>query len=114
MINKMPKRVSNRILDIDLTGNLSPFTEDFQPVYLQMPGSAARYIATFTSKQTLDTFLKDYPIPYDRIIQIQHGGEFLESIPKTIEWDDETLDLIVVVDPYKHENGKCRFKQIFR
>ena len=105
-----PRRISNRVLDVNLTGYLSLFLQGTnmtgaQPVWLEQPGSPHLYLAVFSSKERIDIFLVDYPISYDKIIHIDDGLEFISSIPREYK---------IIIDPYKHTNGRMRYSEVFR
>lgn len=100
-----PKRISDVAHEMTLTGYLSLFYSDQQPVLLNMDGTDDLFLAVFSTKVKLDQYLRDYPTAYDKIIQIDDGDEFLGSIPKSIR---------VIGDPYKHGNMKIRFMELTR
>lgn len=102
--NAPPRRVSNKVLHLDLTGAIFLWREE-APVLTQLQRGGDLYLPLFSLKSNLDRFLKDYPIPYDRIKQVSDGPEFLSSIPPGIK---------VMLDPHKHENGRMRFREVFR
>jgi len=97
-----PRRVSSDEFRIDVTGCLSLFMNNNQPAWIEIPGTTDLFLALFTTKERLDLFLADYPIAHDKIVQVEDGPEFLSSVG---------LSARVVIDPYKHENGRvsCSF-----
>ena len=100
-----PRRLSETVKQVDISDYLSPFHNNNQPVFLEMPASNKLYLAVFSTKAKLDHFIRDYPISYEKIISITDGYEFIESLPGHIT---------IVVDPYRHRNGNMRYLEIFR
>lgn len=108
MRDEPPRRITDRVLNINLTGNLAPFYNDDQPVLLLMGGGGGEhYLCTFTGKTRFDQFMADYPAGrvFEKVIIVDDGREFLDSIPVHIH---------VIVDPYKHENGMMRYQEVQR
>jgi len=103
-----PKRISDRILRLDIDGYLMPVDDVGQPVLLAMPGTDDQFIPVFSSKAKLDAVFSAYGIDYVRIKRIDHGPTFLASLTENVL----SFRLRVAVDAYKHENGRLRFTEI--
>jgi len=104
-LTRPSRRLSETVKQVDISDYLSPFHNNNQPVFLEMAASSKLYLAVFSTKAKLDLFIRDYPIPYEKIISITDGPEFIDSLPGHIT---------IVVDPYRHSNGAMRYLEIFR
>lgn len=113
-----PRQISDRILDVDLTGYLIPGTGD-GPVVLGMPGTTAQYLPIFSTLEKLQALLSEYAIDYVDVKTIDDTQEFLRTLPPTADVMIngklvETVELRLIVDPHKHENGLLRFTEVLR
>lgn len=94
---------------IDLTTYLVPCHENRQPVLLSMPGTEDLFLATFSTPEALDLFRDMKVVRYARVVQVEDGREFLDSIPREIR---------VIVDPRPHDDpakraaGAIRFTEV--
>lgn len=93
--------------ELSITGAVSPFFADNQPSFLRMPETDDLFLPLFSDKVTFDRFIARWPIPYDKLIQVEDGPEFLDSVPREIR---------VILNPREHEDGggKVRFTELFR
>jgi hypothetical protein len=97
-----PRRISNRVLDVDITGYATPWL-DGQPLLLRMPGTSDLFVAVFSTPEKLKVLCNEYGLAYDNIKQITNQAEFLVDVLPHAR---------IAVDPYKHENGRMRFTEI--
>jgi len=103
-----PKRITDRVLELNLTGHLMPVDENQQPVLLHMVGAGADlFLPVFSTFEKLVAGMELARTPYHKIKQIVDGLEFLESL------EENETKLRVIVDFYKHENGRIRFQEVF-
>lgn len=111
MSDEAPRPVSNVILELEITGYAIPYWNG-QPVLLRMPGTPSdhRFIAVFSTREKLEQLWRDYATdlePYDDVKQVANGPEFIASIV-----ENELPWLRIIVDPYRHPSGKCRFTEV--
>ena len=99
-----PRRISDRILNLNINGYALLVTEPgCQPSWLNMPGTDDLFIAVFSTKEKATDFATEFGIGYDNIKQITDGADFIDSIEGRAR---------IMVDPYSH-NDRMRFKEIF-
>lgn len=103
-----PKRISDRVLHLNIDGYLMPVDVRGQPILLEIPGTPDRFISIFSTEVKLDAMFETYGLSYSWIKQIQNGPEFLASLNENIL----SFHLRVAIDPYKHENGRVRFVEV--
>lgn len=103
-----PKRVSDRIHDLNIDGYLMAVDSVDQPILLGMPGTEDKFVAVFSTKEKLEALHDEYAIGFTRIKQIDDGPDFLDSLKENLL----PFRLRVAVDAYKHENGRMRFLEI--
>lgn len=107
-----PKRVSDQEYALDVTGYLSPFTHDGQPVALQLTGCDDRFVVVWEKGEDLREMMGD--IPFDKIVKVEHGPTFLESVlghfRVAVMADGEGVPCTVILYTgyvEHHSNGAC-------
>ncbi len=100
MADEGPRRISDKVQEIDIKGYLCPFKSATQPLALSMPGTDDLFLAVFSTEGKLLRFLWQFDLKHFKIVQINDGPDFLESI---------TGHYRVMIDPYKNEDGRIRF-----
>ena len=108
-----PKPISNKVVHLSITGYLMPVYEDRQPVLLGMPGTDDLFICLFSEEEKLRSVMAELQIYFHKIVVIMDGPIFLESIKEDIAAQKRPYELRIAVDPYKHENGRVRFQEIW-
>jgi hypothetical protein len=103
-MHQKPRRVSRRELKVNVTGYVSPFYIDNQPVLLNMSGTEDLFLALFSTPQKLEAEMARAGIEYDKIVKVTDGPNFLESVAFRVR---------VIVDPHLHGNGRVRFTELF-
>lgn len=90
---------------IRVTGCLSPFREDGQPVFFQMPDNPNFWVAVFTTKDKLEESCADLGITDYTIKQVTDGKDFVESIVEN--------GVRIMLDPYAiRSENKTRWTEI--
>lgn len=95
------RRVTDKILSVNITGYLTPFYSNEQPVLVEFPESDDKFVLVFSTEEKLKEGMKI--IPYDKIKQIQDGVDFLESI---------IAHARVAVDPWVTSEGNTRWVEV--
>ena len=102
--------MSDRLLGVNIDGYFLPAQQSGDPVLLIMSGTNDRFLPVFSTREKLDELCLEYNVRYDRIKQLSDGRAFIASLS-----DNTHLPyrLRVIVDAYKHANGRIRFIEIF-
>jgi len=102
----MARSFPESIRSVDITGNLSPFLFNDQPVFVKMPNEDSRFVLVFTTEDKLRESMKfvlpprtEYKIKY-----VDDGVEFCESI-----WEQGYR---VMRDPYIVDGCKTHWTEI--
>jgi len=104
---KPPAPLTGTLINLDITGCLFPAHGDRRPVLLQIEGAGDDlFLPVFSTTEKLVDGMQLAATSYSRIIQITNERAFLDSL------EESTLKLRVIVDPYKHESGTLRFREV--
>ena len=105
----MPRRVSDTIVEMDITGYLFPW-EDGAPVLAKMDGSGPNdlFLLIFSNRSKLEETLGTYEIEYQSIKQIADAKAFIEGIMY------ETVPPVRIAVDARKDGDVCRFREIIR
>lgn len=99
-----PPKFTGKKREIFITGYFLPLRDE-QPVFVDVPGLEAPTIAIFSTLSALQIAKTQVPgFSYDRVVVIDNGREFLQSIPGSV---------VIIIDP-TIVDGNTRFQQLFR
>lgn len=79
--------------------------DDKGPLTIRMPGSEDIYIPVFSTRDKLGKFADDFNLEFTTVKQILDPVAFFDGM--------SLANYKIIADPYKHENGRCRFIQIW-
>jgi hypothetical protein len=102
------RRVSDREIDLKITGYFMPTHEPGVPVLAGMPGIDDLFILVFSTVDKLRAAMPDFGIDYARIAKVTSGVELLEEIDR-LNQRGRPYRIRLAVEPYKTENGRVRF-----
>lgn len=103
---KGPYRVNDRISELDISGHVFPFFEGV-PVLAAMPGTPDLFLLIFSTSDKLRQTMRDYALPYDRIMQVEEPHDFVEWVM----FSGQMPRIRIAVDAIKVGNV-CRFREI--
>lgn len=106
----LPRMVSTKILEIDITGYLMPMDSTGRPFLICMTGTDDRFLPIYSDKQTLDASFAECGFECRSIMQIDDGPEFLQSVSE----NDKLFRLRIAVDPHRKENGMIGYTEILQ
>lgn len=112
-MTEAPWPVSNKDLNIDVSGYLMPCHEDRQPVLIGMHGTNDLFICLYSTEDKLRQSFLDWNIEFARIVIIMDGNTFVDSIKEDIALKERSYELRIAVDPHKTERGTVRYQEIW-
>jgi len=99
-----PRRISDKVLDIDITDHLIPWGEYGQPMYVNSGGNSL-FVPIFSTRDKLREVCEKFGLNYVSIKKIDDPIEFMDCFPESIRF---------MVDPWQTETGTVRFKEVLR
>jgi hypothetical protein len=101
----VPKQIGP-LKDITLTGLLMPWKAG-QPSFIHMQGvgDSVFYLPLFSDEDQLRSVLARAGVDFDSIKQVDHGPEFLDSIP---------TEIIVITNLRFTDEGRVRYTEVRR
>jgi hypothetical protein len=102
------RRVSDREIDLKITGYFMPTQAPGVPVLAGMPGIDDLFIMVFATEEKLRAAMADFAISYARIAKVTSGTELLEDIDR-LNHEGRPYRIRLAVDPHKAANGRVRF-----
>lgn len=103
----MPQRISSAVVGLNLTGYVMPAFHNSQPVIMELDDAPGIYIAVFSTPKRLRAAMVVQKIKYDKIMQIDNGKEFVQSIV-----ENKNPDLHLIVDPRRIGDGKLKYIEV--
>lgn len=102
-----PRRVSDRVVDLDITGYVFAWNEDEEgPQFLRLAGSPDLFLAVFSTVEKLRAIIKDDSVG---IKTITNAWDFLESVPLRTP---EGNHLRIAIDIHKTDEGTFRYSEL--
>lgn len=112
MTDDGPRQISDRVLEMTITGYLMPYLDDGAPILCGMPGTEDLFVLLFSSKAKLEAMMKAYNLEYESIKVVTDGREFVSGIDEE-NTKGRPYRIRIAVDAYKHENGRIRYTEVF-
>jgi len=101
-----PRRVSDTVYLVQLTGCLLPWRHWGQPATIGIVGGGNQlYVPVFTTVEKLRALMETYTVRYESIKQVDEGREFALSVFES--------GLGIVLDPHRKENGMIGYLNVW-
>lgn len=101
MNDEAPRQISDKEINLDITGYLMPMYANGQPVALSMPGTDDVFVGLWEHEEDLAVAMEG--ISYDKLVEVREMGPFLQSLSGYFR---------VAVNLRKLPDGKIRFTEI--
>lgn len=100
-----PTRISDKEIDVNITGYALPAYHNDQPVLIALQGTSDLFVPVFSTIEKLQAFMSELAVKihYDKIKQVMNGREFADSV---------LLHARIAIDPYVTDAGRLRWTEI--
>lgn len=98
-----PRFISDKIDPLDINGYILA-GDDHGPMLVRMDGTEDLFIPIFSTKEKLVEFAALYELTFTRARAIEMVEAFVDGM--------RSAGLRIIVDPYRHENGRMRYIEL--
>lgn len=114
MTNEAPRRISDRVVPVSITGYFMPTLASNAPVLIGMLGTDDLFIVVFSTKEKLTGVMQTLGIKfkYKHVSIVTNGRDLINEIRAKNATSGRPYRIRLAVDPYKAANGHIRFTEV--